>query len=380
MKMLGLAKRQTRASMAHDAQADKLDEMIEVCHRICAGDFEARVMNIPIEPGKMRDLAIKLNEMIDRTDAYVRESTACLGYIAKNRYFRRIAEDGLPGGFLKAARAINAAAEGISGKMRGFGELVTYLSTAVGTLQDKADAMSQVAEMTRSESMSVASSAEDANNDVQTVAAAAEELTQSIQEINRQVTQCADISRSAVQEGKATTSAIESLSLASDRIGAVVEIIAGIARQTNLLALNATIEAARAGEAGKGFAVVASEVKTLSQQTAKATEDIQKQIAEIQAATQQSVDSIGGISKRIEELDGVTNAIAAAIEEQDAATSEIARTIEAAAAGVAGISSGVATVSANTDEVSGASADIRQITSDLAPKVESLRAELVAKD
>ena len=65
------------------------------------------------------------------------------------------------------------------------------------------------------------------------------------------------------------------------RIGAVVRLIGDIASQTNLLALNATIEAARAGEAGKGFAVVASEVKTLASQTARATEDIGRQIAEM---------------------------------------------------------------------------------------------------
>ncbi len=68
---------------------------------------------------------------------------------------------------------------------------------------------------------------------------------------------------------------------ASESIGEILGTIEAIAKQTNLLALNATIEAARAGEAGKGFAVVAGEVKTLANQTAGATEDIRRRIAQL---------------------------------------------------------------------------------------------------
>ena len=80
----------------------------------------------------------------------------------------------------------------------------------------------------------------------------------------------------------------------------MVELITNIAGQTNLLALNATIEAARAGDAGKGFAVVASEVKNLATQTARATEEIGSQIAQIQGATGQAVEAIKGITATIE--------------------------------------------------------------------------------
>ena len=81
------------------------------------------------------------------------------------------------------------------------------------------------------------------------------------------------------------------LSQAAQKIGDIVGLISTIAGQTNLLALNATIEAARAGDAGKGFAVVASEVKSLADQTAKATAEISAQIEEIQASTADSAQS-----------------------------------------------------------------------------------------
>jgi methyl-accepting chemotaxis protein len=67
---------------------------------------------------------------------------------------------------------------------------------------------------------------------------------------------------------------LASLSEALASVAKVATGIEGIASQTNLLALNATIEAARAGDAGKGFAVVASEVKSLADETKKATVEI----------------------------------------------------------------------------------------------------------
>jgi methyl-accepting chemotaxis protein len=99
------------------------------------------------------------------------------------------------------------------------------------------------------------------------------------------------------------------------KIGEVGALINDIASQTNLLALNATIEAARAGDAGKGLAVVATEVKSLTDQTATATQDISSQISAIQSATENAVKAIKGISGTIGELSEISSVIASAVEE-----------------------------------------------------------------
>jgi methyl-accepting chemotaxis protein len=124
---------------------------------------------------------------------------------------------------------------------------------------------------------------------------------------------------------------VQELGEAAKRIGDVVRLITDIAEQTNLLALNATIEAARAGEAGRGFAVVAGEVKALAGQTARATEDISKQIADMQQATGRSISAIGAIERTIRDIGAISGAIAAAVTEQGAATQEIARSVDVAA-------------------------------------------------
>ena len=203
--------------------------------------------------------------------------------------------------------------------------LLGEVGKTISALEGDATTMRNHAETTRERARSAAKSAGQASENVQSVAAATEELAGSVNEIGRQVTSSSEIATRAVREAESTNRQVKELSAAAMKIGEIVSLIQTIAAQTNLLALNATIESARAGEAGRGFAVVASEVKSLATQTGKATEDIGRQIDEMQKATSAAVAAIGSISETIGKMDRIAVTIASAVEEQGAATQEIAR-------------------------------------------------------
>ncbi len=254
--------------------------------------------------------------------------------------------------------------------------IVDSVSSSATEMEAAAQSMSSTAEETNAQSATVAAAAQQASANVETVSAAAEELSKSIEEVGRQVTQSTKIAGDAVTEAEKTNVSIKGLAEAAQKIGEVVELITGIAEQTNLLALNATIEAARAGDAGKGFAVVASEVKSLANQTAKATEEISQQIAGIQTATEDSVQAIGGISKIIHELDEISTAIAAAVEEQSAATGEIANGSQQAATGTNDVSSNIEGISRAAGETGTASGQVLTSAQDLAKQSTDLGNEI----
>ncbi|MBT4769426.1 MAG: bacteriohemerythrin [Rhodospirillaceae bacterium] len=204
--------------------------------------------------------------------------------------------------------------------------------------------VSEGAGNTTSQATTVAAASEEASVNVQTVASSAEELSASIQEISRQVDQSSEIAGEAVREADSTTEKIQVLESTVSQISEVVELITDIAEQTNLLALNATIEAARAGDAGKGFAVVANEVKSLANQTAKATEEIGSQITSVQKSTQDAVQAIHGISTIINKISDVASSISQSVEAQDTATQEIAQNVEQAAEGTTEVSKSIVVV------------------------------------
>lgn len=367
--------RMTADNTAHTGEAistEKLKEILAVVTNIARGSLESRIGNITREEGLERDLCNRINEMIDRADAYVRESTASLHFVAKNQYFRRITTQGMLGAYGHASQEINIAADGIAEKMNEFGAIVEEITSASETLNESASGLTGTVGSTTEKTNAVSISADKAGTNVHTVAAAAEELNASIHEINQQVSKSTEMAGEAAQEAEKTNAIVTSLSQASKQIEQVVGLINDIARQTNLLALNATIEAARAGEAGKGFSVVASEVKGLAVETAKATQDIQSQVSEIQTATETAVASITDIGKTIGTLNEYSSSIAAAVEEQGAATQEIARNVEEVSVDVNEVTSNITEVNGNVSEVNTISDNVLNVANGLADQARRL--------
>ena len=356
---------------------------VDICEAVAEGDFEARILHIT-EEGEAGRMLHAINRLIDRSDAYIRESRASLEYVAANKYFRRIAEKGMLGAFGEASRTVNEAMGAMEQRVANFTtvvdefegqmhSIVESVATAATQLQASAKTMEKAATSSSEQSTGVAAAAEEASTNVSVVAAAAEELTTSVGEINQQVSRSSDITAKAVEQVEHTNRDISGLADASKTIGEIISMISDIAGKTNLLALNATIEAARAGEAGRGFAVVASEVKGLAGQTAQATEEISDQVNGIQSATDGAVAAIGSIRDTISQVDEIATTIAAAVEEQGAATQEIARNVEQAASGTSEVSANIVKVSESANETGAAAAQVRGASDDLAHKGELLR-------
>jgi methyl-accepting chemotaxis protein len=278
--------------------------------------------------------------------------------------------------YAEAERAARSAI--LQGLSRSFERDVATVTgaafQATAQLEGSVSAMQAAADRSNGDAGRAAEAAAASSENVATVAAATEELSASISEISRQVNEASAIAANAVQKARQTDLVVQQLSAAATKIGEVVMLISGIAGQTSLLALNATIEAARAGDAGKGFAVVAGEVKTLAGQTAKATDDIRGQVAQIQAATQRAVASIEEILGTVGEMSLVSTTIAAAVEQQGSATAEIARSVQEAAVSNAAVNRLMHRVSASADSSRAVANDVGQSSGELALQMRALQA------
>ncbi|MEJ5912999.1 methyl-accepting chemotaxis protein [Pseudokineococcus sp. 1T1Z-3] len=265
----GARRKEAAAATELDDYRAAVEEVRRTLQAVMRGDLERRA--VPVAAAKavtgdqLHGLRDDVNGLLDVVDAFVRESSASLTAAAHGRFHRRFLRRGLHGAFHDAAITIDAGRATVA--------RATQEVAAAGT------ARAQLA--SEFEASAVSTTGE------------VGEATRVLSEAAREVAAC---SREAAEQAEAARSTMAELVSSSDHIREVVALIDGIASQTRLLALNATIEAARAGAAGNGFAVVAAEVKDLADQTARATEQVTKQVHDVQAATMSAADVVTRIS------------------------------------------------------------------------------------
>ncbi|WP_199511741.1 methyl-accepting chemotaxis protein [Nucisporomicrobium flavum] len=262
--------------------AEAMRRLTEACRRAAAGDLEARVPPLGDTP-EDRELRSTVNDLLDTTDAFVRESGASLAAAAEGRFHRRFLTRGLRGAFRDAAVQISASSQ--------------EMSRADARLQEAAQSRARLADELESAVLTVS----------EQVATAATEMGASANGL-------ADFARDAVTGAERGVATVGALRSASEQIRRAVDLINSVASQTRLLALNATIEAARAGEAGRGFSVVASEVKSLATETSASSEEILGQVTTVQQAAADAVAVLEAVTGSIREMSGLVGGIAAAVD------------------------------------------------------------------
>ena len=197
----------------------------------------------------------------------------------------------------------------------------------------------------------VAAAAEQSAMAMRDAAHTAAGLIRAIEDARMEVETAADVATRASEQAGTAVKVSEALSDTAKSIESILGLIRDVAGQTNLLALNATIEAARAGDAGRGFAVVAQEVKSLANQTARATDDIEAKIAAIQSATRSTVESNSSIRDTVIEVQASAHRIRTAMEMQAQTVTMITAAVDETALAADTMSTTIAAIRADTEEV-----------------------------
>ncbi len=279
----------------------------------------------------------------------------------------------------KAAERRKAEMEALADEFTtAVGQIVSEVGSAAEQLSSSATAMSAVSEETHKQAITVSAAAEQASTNVQSIAGASEEFSASAAEVSQQIVRSTEKTREVATKANQSAESMRELATAVESVAGISELIADIAEQTNLLALNATIEAARAGDAGKGFAVVASEVKTLAEQTGRATDEISQKIEQMKQIASSSVASVDQITEGVSEIRDTSEGIASAAEEQQATTGDINRNVSEAATGANEVSSSIIGIRDAAEEAGRVSGEVRDAAGALSDQTKMLREQVDA--
>lgn len=221
---------------------------------------------------------------------------------------------------------------------------------ATEKINDNIYMVTSTAETMSVQSRDIASATREMSADVNSVAASIEEMSASIHEVAQNCSKVQAMAEQAQGTSHNAEKKVTELHQAARDIGRIIDVIENITEEIKLLALNATIEAARSGEAGKGFTVVADEVKSLAQQTARATKDIARQIGGIQDRTSSVVADIQEVAVINSQFNDHAALIASTVGEQNATTAEIARIVGGVARSSDNVSNLVETFSLHIEQ------------------------------
>ena len=240
--------------------------------------------------------------------------------------------------------------------------ITSQLAGAVTAVRDNAEAMTKVAEDTRTKSGTAVEAVAHTQENVETVARAASELSLTIDELSRRTNDVFRLTRNTAEQSESASAELAKLAASVEQILPITDLIRGLAQQTNLLALNATIEAARAGIAGRGFAVVASEVKTLAQASGKATDDIAQKIGAVRETCTSAVATISQIIAVIKDLSIHATEISSGIRQQSNETAGIFASAESAASNSRSVAANMVELNGYADATYTASNKVRHTT------------------
>nr|WP_028670668.1 methyl-accepting chemotaxis protein [Saccharospirillum impatiens] len=273
----------------------------------------------------------------------------------------------------------NATIQSLQQLIGRLGEGITQLASSSEQMSAVAQENTRLITEQKNETDQVATAMNEMTATVREVAQNAEEASSSAEQCEQLTREGGELVRNNIlqteelaDEVAAATQAIIELKADCDKIGTVLDVIAGIAEQTNLLALNAAIEAARAGEAGRGFAVVADEVRGLSKRTQDSTEQIEALINNLQKNAEQTAEKMKLSSERAEATKGPATqareafkSITAAVTQIQAMNQQIAAAVTEQSAVAEEINRSILTISESADQSATASEETLQANQEL---------------